>query len=110
MIVKNGEAKKFVMADGIVSKIMGHGGTMMIVENTFVKGANAKIHEHEHEQDGYVVSGSFEFIIGDEKFVFNAGDSFYISPSIPHGCTALENGVIIDAFSPQREDFLDIAK
>ena len=110
MIVKKGEAKQFGWSEGISSNIMGHGGSLMIVENTFVKGAIAKVHKHEHEQVAYIVSGSFEFIIGDEKYVFNAGDSFYVSPNVPHGCKTLEDGIVIDAFTPMREDFLDIVK
>lgn len=110
MIVKHEDAKQFVLADGIESRIMGYGGTLMIVENTFVEGAIAGVHDHPHEQDCYVVEGQFEFTIGDETHVFNTGDSFYIPPHVPHGCKALKASKIVDVFSPIREDFLKKAK
>ena len=63
-------------------------------------------HSHPHEQIGYVVKGSFEITLGDEKTVINAGDTYYVPPDIIHGVVALEDGVLLDIFTPQREDFL----
>jgi quercetin dioxygenase-like cupin family protein len=36
----------------------------------------------------------------------SVGDSIYIAPGESHGVVALEDSVIIDVFTPQREDFL----
>jgi quercetin dioxygenase-like cupin family protein len=110
MNVMHDEAKGFTMAKGIESKIMGCGGSIMMVENTFDKGGHAPLHDHIHEQAGYIAEGSFEFIIGEETVVFKKGDSFYIPSQIPHGCTALEDGIVVDVFSPIREDFLEKVK
>ncbi len=110
MNVMNASAKGFTMTDGIESKIMGYGGTLMLVENTFKSGSYADIHDHVHEQAGYIAEGSFEFVIGGESVIFKKGDSFYIPPNVPHGCTALEDGIVVDAFSPLREDFLEKVK
>ena len=35
-----------------------------------------------------------------------AGDGYYVAPNLPHGCVCLEAGVLIDTFTPMREDFL----
>lgn len=110
MVIRHETAQQFVIGEGIESRIMGHGGTIMMVENTFVKGAFAPLHAHMHEQAVYIVSGSFEFTIGEEKVVVHAGDSFYVNPEVQHGCTALVDSVVIDTFSPIREDFLEMAK
>ncbi|MCD6435916.1 MAG: cupin domain-containing protein [Clostridiales bacterium] len=110
MFVKKGKAMKFDLTKGILSSIMGNGGNLMIVENVFVKGAVADMHAHPHEQAGYVVKGKFKFTIGDEVQIIEKGESFYIKPNVIHGCVALEDGIIIDAFSPIREDFVKIAK
>ena len=51
-------------------------------------------------------TGCFEVTIGEEKKVLRAGDGYYVAPNLPHGCVCLEAGVLIDTFSPMREDFL----
>ena len=54
----------------------------------------------------YVVSGKFEFTVGNEKQIVAAGDGIYIEPDAMHGCVCLEAGVLIDSFAPMRADFL----
>ncbi len=110
MFVKNNHAKEFKLAEGIHSKILGHGGVLMAVENHFEKEAMAPNHSHFHEQVGYVAKGKFEFTINGEKEILETGDSFYIEADVPHSCVALEKGIIVDLFSPQREDFLNKVK
>jgi quercetin dioxygenase-like cupin family protein len=78
----------------------------MAVEFTFKKGGVGKIHAHPHEQIGYIVSGKFELEADGVKQMVEAGDTYYVGPNVPHGVVALEDGVIFDAFTPQREDFL----
>jgi quercetin dioxygenase-like cupin family protein len=53
-----------------------------------------------------VASGCFEVTIGEEKKILRAGDGYYVAPNLPHGCVCLEAGVLIDTFTPVREDFL----
>ncbi len=64
------------------------------------------LHQHPHTQSTYVASGCFEVTIDKEKKVLRAGDGYYVAPNLPHGCVCLEAGVLIDTFSPMREDFL----
>ncbi len=61
---------------------------------------------HPHEQLTYVLSGEFEFTIGDEKKIVKAGDTMYKQPDIEHGCVCLKAGVLIDTFTPMRKDFV----
>ena len=35
-----------------------------------------------------------------------AGDTLLKKDGVPHGCTCLEAGVLLDIFNPMREDFL----
>ena len=50
--------------------------------------------------------GEFEMTIGDEVRTIKGGDSYYIPPHVMHGCVCTKAGVLIDVFSPHREDFL----
>lgn len=94
------------LGNGVQRKILAHGGTMMGVEVRFETGAIGPLHSHPHEQLTYVLSGCFEFTIGDETHLVRAGDTLYKEPDIVHGCVCREAGVLLDTFTPQREDFL----
>ncbi|WP_254070951.1 cupin domain-containing protein [Pedobacter sp. L105] len=51
-------------------------------------------------------SGVFETTIGDQQRVLNPGDGFYIPSNEVHCVVFKKAGVLIDVFSPHREDFL----
>ena len=92
--------------EGVVRKILSYTDELMVVENRFEKGAVGAMHHHPHTQITYVVSGQFEFTIGDEKRIVNPGDSMLKKDGIEHGCVCLKEGVLLDIFSPMREDFV----
>jgi quercetin dioxygenase-like cupin family protein len=95
------------VAPGMKRKLMGYDDEIMMVKVKFDKGGIGQRHSHIHSQTTYVVSGSFEVAIGDEKKVLNEGDGFYIPPHVEHGAVCLEAGILIDVFSPIREDFMN---
>jgi quercetin dioxygenase-like cupin family protein len=94
------------LGNGIERRLFGFNQAIMMVKVKFEKGAVGELHSHLHTQVSYVESGSFEMTIRDEKKVINAGDGFYVHPHILHGAVCLEPGILIDVFSPAREDFL----
>ena len=94
------------VGEGITRQMLGFDGQLMMVKVLFKKGATGTVHQHFHSQATYVMSGSFEVQIKGEKAVLNPGDGFYVEPDAPHGAVCLEDGVLIDVFSPQREEFL----
>jgi quercetin dioxygenase-like cupin family protein len=64
-------------------------------------------HSHPHEQMTLVVKGKVKFIISGEERIVSAGDVLHFPPNNRHGATMLdEEVVLIDIFSPIREDFL----
>lgn len=106
MFVYNNDVQLENLGDGISRKVLAHNDNMMAVEVHFEKGAVGAMHNHPHEQLTYVLSGEFEFTIGDETKIVKAGDTMYKEPSIEHGCVCLEAGVLIDNFTPMRKDFV----
>ncbi len=92
--------------EGVTRIIKSYTDELMVVENHFKKGAVGALHQHPHTQITYVVSGKFEFTIGDEKKVVVPGDTMLKKDGIMHGCVCLEEGVLLDIFSPMREDFV----
>ncbi|MCL4123189.1 UNVERIFIED_CONTAM: hypothetical protein GTU68_025888 [Idotea baltica] len=86
---------------------MGYDDKIMLVKVHFDKGGIGYKHEHHHSQVTYVESGSFDFSIGDETITVHGGDSVYIPPHVMHGAICTESGILIDVFSPIREDFME---
>ena len=91
------------LVDGITIKpVMGE--RLNIQEVSLIPGAVAPVHTHPEEQLGYVVSGTCEFTDGVTRWSLGPGDCYHAPSGTPHGAKALSEGcVIIDAFSPPRE-------
>ncbi|KKK33592.1 hypothetical protein WQ57_23530 [Mesobacillus campisalis] len=108
MFVLGKEVHSVLADEGVTRKMLGHGGSQMMVEVTFKEGAIGSMHSHHHEQVSYIIDGSFEFNLAGDIRTVAKGDSIYIPANTLHGVKALEeNSVILDVFTPQREDFLD---
>ncbi|MFC6225920.1 cupin domain-containing protein [Hymenobacter artigasi] len=97
------------VAPGIKRKIMSYDDHLMLVKVEFEAGAVGAAHQHFHSQTSYVVAGEFEVTIGDETTILRTGEVFYVQPNILHGAIALTNGMLLDIFSPIREDFMAAA-
>lgn len=111
-----GASKEFVMGDevawetvgeGVRRQIMAYDDKIMLVNVEFDKGGVGQMHQHYHSQVTYVISGQFDLTIGDETKRMKGGDAFYIPPNVMHGAICVEKGVLIDVFSPIREDFME---
>lgn len=92
--------------EGVKRKIMSYDDTLMLVKVSFETGGVGALHQHYHHQITHVESGVFEVEIDGRKKLLSAGDVYHIPPNVVHGCVCLEAGVLIDAFSPMREDFI----
>jgi quercetin dioxygenase-like cupin family protein len=64
-------------------------------------------HDHPHEQMTFIERGRVVFTIGDEQRIAQPGDVLHFPPGTWHGATMLdEEVVLVDIFSPIRQDFL----
>jgi len=104
--VPHAEAQPQSAGDGVTRRVLAYTDGLMCVENTFETGAEGPLHSHPHTQITYVVSGRFAFTIGAETREVAAGDTLLKTDGVPHGCVCLEAGVLLDIFTPMREDFL----
>jgi len=70
-------------------------------------GAKTPIHSHPHEQTGCVLRGCLKVTIGEEERILRPGEGYLVLPNTPHGVEVLgeEDALILDTFTPQREDF-----
>lgn len=107
VFISNDSMEWETVAPGMKRKIMAYDDKIMVVKVAFEKGGVGTLHHHYHSQISHVESGVFEIEISGEKKVLKAGDAFYAPPNEVHGAVCLEAGVLIDVFSPYREDFVE---
>jgi len=91
---------------GVIRKVLSYCDTLMCVENSFETGAAGAMHSHPHTQITYVAEGRFRFTIGDEVKEVSRGDTLCKQNGVQHGCVCLEKGILVDFFTPMREDFI----
>jgi len=107
MFAINQDIEKHIVDAKITRKVLGTGGSLMLVEVHFNEGGIGLPHSHaEHEQVSYIVKGSFRATVGEEERVLYQGDSFYAGKNVEHGLVALEDSIILDVFTPIRQDFI----
>ncbi len=102
----NDEIKLEDLGDGVKRKVLSYSKNIMLVEVYFEKDAIGKPHKHIHEQINYVKKGSFKVTIDGVTKIVKENDAMYIAPNVIHSCVALEEGVLLNVFTPRREEFL----
>jgi quercetin dioxygenase-like cupin family protein len=99
------EVEPVEMLPGLLRRTLGCSERLMIAEFRAQSGVLIPRHSHPHDQVGYVVSGQMELTIGEEAACCASGDSYAIPGGVEHGARFLKECVIIDCFSPPREDY-----
>ena len=93
----------------MLSRRLVTGDRVMLAEVNLVKGCPVPRHQHEHEQLTHVMKGALKFWIGDndaEELVLREGEVLHLPSNVWHRAEALEDSVVLDVFSPPREDWL----
>ena len=91
---------------GVRRQVLAHGPELMLTRVAFETGGMGARHQHSHAQLSYVESGAFAYTIGAETRILGVGDSCYVPPLAWHGVVCTAAGVLVDAFTPRRDDFL----
>ncbi len=92
--------------NGATRQVLADSPELMVVAFSFISGVQGSPHAHPHVQATYVKEGRFEFVINGDPFEVGPGDSFVIPSRAEHGCRCIEAGILIDTFTPRRDDFL----
>jgi quercetin dioxygenase-like cupin family protein/GNAT superfamily N-acetyltransferase len=109
MVLERESAIPVTMSLGTTRRVLVHGPGLMLVEFTFTGRQDLPIHSHPHEQVGYMVSGRLRLNMNGQCHELGPGDSYHVLPNVPHGVLIHESAVVVDAFTPPREDFLGAA-
>jgi len=106
---KNDSALK-TLREGIRFKTIANGEKTHLTEFHLAKGSVIAEHSHPQEQTGYLVSGRLTFRIGAETFAARPGDGWNIGGGVAHAVDVLEDSVVIEVFTPPREDYLSLSR
>ena len=104
-VVKKEDAIKRVFK-GVSLDSLAVGEKSLVTKMNYVAGNYADEHKHPHEQSGYVISGKYALTIGDENFELFPGDSYAIPGNVAHSFRVIEDGEVIDVFTPIRKDYI----
>lgn len=107
MYVENKTVEAKHVGEGTERKVLTYSKNLMLCELHFEAGAVGAMHAHPHEQIGYLVSGRIiyhEEGQPDKELV--GGDCYQVAPNVKHGIHVLEKSVLLDIFTPMREDFV----
>jgi len=105
MLVKSHEAQKRSFL-GVDFVLLSHGPETMVTKMLYKKEDNPPLHRHPNEQSGYVISGRYRIVFGDNDQVIGPGDTYSIPRDVEHRIEIIEPGEVIDVFSPPRKDYL----
>lgn len=91
---------------GLTRKVMAYNDKLFLAEHQMVKGWVGSVHSHPHDQVVYVVRGHLRVTCQGKTFEIRSGDSFVVRGDVEHGASALEDSLVIDVFTPCREDYI----
>jgi len=106
MFSKRGDSVCRTVKPGVDFRTLAFGERTHLTEFRLAKGSVIPQHQHPHEQTGYLVSGRMTFVIAGESFETRPGDGWNIPGGVSHSVDVLEDCVVVEVFSPVREDYL----
>src|SRR3954451_24964084 len=89
----------------LISRRVIHTQRLTISRIRLRRGAVVPMHSHENEQVTVLEQGALRFIFEHEDKIVRAGETLAIPPDAPHRVEALEDSLVMDIFSPVREDW-----
>jgi unsaturated pyranuronate lyase len=91
---------------GLMRLVGAYNEKLFLAEHRMESGWVGAAHSHPHDQMAYVVSGRLRVVAGGQAFEVAAGGSFVVRGGVEHQAAALEPSVVIDVFTPCRQDYI----
>jgi quercetin dioxygenase-like cupin family protein len=106
VVVPHRMAKVSEPEPGLTRRVLAYNDKLFLVEHEFAKGWSGTVHSHPHDQIVYVVHGHLRVHCQAQKFDIRTGDTFVVRGGVEHGASALEDSLVVDVFTPCREDYI----
>ena len=69
-------------------------------------GSRMPEHQHRQEQIVHILEGRMKLIVSGVPHELKGGESYYLAANVPHGVETIEDTMVLDTFSPPRDDYL----
>ena len=106
MFAKTTDKGYHVLLPGIEQKTLVYGERTLMTKFRLNKGSILPLHRHPHEQTGYLISGRICLTIGGQTHNCAPGDSWCIPAEAEHGADVIEDAIVIEVFSPVRQEYI----
>ena len=106
MFCKKNTGTSRQLLEGVDLTTLVHGEKTLMGRFRIAKGAAIPPHSHPHEQTGIMISGRLQFKVDGQTMDVEPGDSWCLPGGVEHSVQALEDSVVVEVFSPVREDYL----
>ncbi|HPR42669.1 MAG TPA: cupin domain-containing protein [Candidatus Methanofastidiosa archaeon] len=106
MFKKEDELRTKELLKGISMELLCHGDKALMARFLLRGGHELPMHSHPYEQVGYMVSGHMVLVIDGTDHDVLEGDSWCIPQDVEHGAHILEDSLVVEVFSPPRDDYL----
>lgn len=100
------ETVEKIRLDERVTRQAIHGAAMTVARFEILEGGGVPVHSHANEQISMVESGRVKFVLDGAESIAGAGETVHIPAHLPHSAVALADAVVIDLFSPPRNDWI----
>ena len=91
---------------GIKRQTVTSGKTMYQMIAKLDAGSKMPEHRHPQEQIVHILEGHARLIVSGVPHEMRGGESFYLASNVPHGIETIEDSMVLDTFSPPRDDYL----
>jgi quercetin dioxygenase-like cupin family protein len=94
------------IAPGIRRRTVTHGASMYQMMAKLDAGSRMPEHKHPQEQIVHILEGRMKLIVSGVPHELKGGESFYLAGNVPHSVETIEDTMVLDTFSPPRDDYL----
>jgi quercetin dioxygenase-like cupin family protein len=91
---------------GLKRRVLAYNDKLFLAEHEMVRGWVGTVHSHPHDQIVYVVRGHLRVTCQGKTFDVRTGGTFVVRGGVEHGASAIEESLVIDVFTPCREDYI----
>ena len=106
VVVTHEEGKESAPESGLKRRVLAYNDKLFLAEHEMVKGWVGAVHSHPREQIVYVVHGHVRITCQGKTVDLRRGDTFVVRGGVEHGASAIEDSLVIDVFTPCREDYI----
>ena len=106
VVVPHENGKESEPERGLKRRVLAYNEKLFLAEHAMEKGWAGAMHSHPHDQIVYVVHGHLRISCQGIMFDIRTGDTFVVRGGVKHGASALEDSLVIDVFTPYREDYV----